>query len=166
MRSLLNEKNPEVDRVGVHGPSIHRFHGAGDLLEVVVYVEVFRIGESGKPNAEVLPQLLVQRQVGVDLLVREREGEARPCIGPGQLGRDQDQGCPPRALARVGLVPVEHAQSEIEDIDALFFEGRMGETKRVPEADVQLRPVVRRLEPVVGVTIGSPVRFVFRRHEG
>ena len=61
---------------------------------------------------------------------------------------------------------MEPAQGEIEDVDALLFQGRLGEAERVPEAELKLPPVVCRLELAVGVTIGSLVRFLVCRDQG
>ena len=57
----------------------------------------------------------------------------------------------------VGLVPLEHPQGEVEDVDALFLNGEAGLPEGLAEAEVEAGEGERGLELVVGVAGGGSV---------
>ena len=126
-----------------------------DPGQIVLHVEILLGRHLRQADAEVLLELDLEREVGLDVVPGPSELEALPHAGPVEPNRDQDERRTALGAAAVGLVPAEHPEGEIEDVDPLFLDREAGLTEGRAQAQIERGAGKRGLELVVGVALGG-----------
>ena len=151
-----------MDLVARDRPPVPLRHRPLDARQVVLHVEVLLGRHLRKADAEVPVQLRLEREIRLDLVPGPRELEVLAHAGPGERHGDQDERGAALDGAGLGLVPAEHRQREVEDVDPLLLDRQAGLPKGRAQAEVERCEGQRGLKLVVGVTRGGSVR-VFDR---
>ena len=129
--------------------------GLLDPEQIVVHFEIFLGRHLRQSDPEVRLELGLEREVRLDVVPGPPELEVLPHAGPSELNRDQDQRRAALDAAALGLVPCEHPEREIEDVDPLFLNREAGLTEGLAQAQIERGAGQRGLEPVVGVARGG-----------
>ena len=132
-------------------PALPLRDGLLDPEEVVLHVEILLGRHLRQADAEVLLELGFEREVRLDVVPGPPEIEVLAHAGPGELNRDQDQRRAALGAAALGLVPCEHPEGEIEDVDPLFLDREAGLTEGLAQAQIERGAGKRALKLVVGV---------------
>ncbi|MCY4645369.1 MAG: hypothetical protein OXE73_00565 [Gammaproteobacteria bacterium] len=119
---LAEGEEVQVNLVALDRPALPARDRLPDPAQVVLHVEIFLGRHLRQPDAEILLELGFEREVRLDVVPGPPELEALPHAGPVELHRDQDQRRAARGAAALGLVPAEHPEGEIEDVDPLFLD--------------------------------------------
>ncbi|MDE0073460.1 MAG: hypothetical protein OXR82_10225 [Gammaproteobacteria bacterium] len=157
---LAEGEEVQVHRVVLDRPALPFRDGPLDPEEIVFHVEIFLGGHLRRADAEILLELGLEREVRLDVVPGPPELEILPHAGPGELNRDQDQRRAALDAAALGLVPCEHPEREIEDVDPLFLDREAGLTEGRAQAQIERGAGKRGLEPVIGVARGGFVEVV------
>ena len=159
---LAEGEEVQVDRVVLDRPALLPRDGLLDPEQIVLHVEIFLGRHLRQADFEVLFELGLEREVRLDIVSGPPELEVLPHAGPGELNRDQDQRCAALDAAALGLVPSEHPESEIEDVDPLFLDREAGLTEGLAQTQIERGAGKRGLELVVGVARGGFVELGVR----
>ena len=159
---LAEGEEVQVDLVALDRPAGLLCDRLLDPGQVVFHIEVVLGRHFRQVDIEIQLQLRFERKIRLDLVLCPRELEALSHAGPGELNGDQDQWGATLGGAGVGLVPLEHPEGEVEDVDALLLDREAGLPEGLAEAEVEAGEGERGLELVVGVA-GGGSGWVFRR---
>ena len=159
---LAEGEEVQVDLVVLDRPALPSRDRLLDPEQIVFHVEIFLGRHLRQADTEVLFELGLEREVRLDIVPGPPELEALPHAGPVELNRDQDQWRAALGAAALGLVPPEHPEGEIEDVDPLFLDREAGLTEGLAQAQIERGAGKRGLELVVGVARGGFVGVVIR----
>ena len=154
---LAEGEEVQVDLVALDRPALPSRDGLLDPRQILLNVEILLGRHLRQTDSEILPELGLKREVRLDVVPGPRELEVLPHAGPGELNRDQDQRRAALRVAALRLVPPEHPEREIEDVDPLFLNREAGLTEGLAQAQVERGSRKPGLELVVGVARGGLV---------
>ena len=98
---LVEREEAKVDLVRLDRPAGLPRHRPPDPAQIVVDVEIVLGRHLGEPDAEVLLQLGLKREVRLDVVARPRELEVLAHVRPGEPDGHEDQRCAPLPVAGV-----------------------------------------------------------------
>lgn len=158
-QELGEGKEAECHRVRLHLPARLSGHGGGESLRITGGYQflVFTRREPGQVQAELAFELGGQGKVLLHLALIPRQREPLAGVAAAQLHGHQQQRRVARGVRRVGLEPLQAAQGEVEDVDALLLQHELRVAVQVQE------PPLEALGCQGGLELGIDVAARFAR---